>query len=611
VTLNDGVQLLTQAVILAIALATARDAVRRPTRAHLDVALLFGTMFVVIAFGRLGQVFGIDSDLVRFVALGAALAIPYLSVRLAHEYAGASRVPYLAAGAGYAVGLLLAAFASQSTQTAAFAYAAAYFVIVQAYAAYAFLRAGSSAGGVTRRRLLMVGLGSLLLGAAALASIGFGLWPAAGQLFLFLMRLLALATALAYFFGFAPPRWVRRAWQEPELRAFLGRAAAMTRLPDTGQIVREIERATAKALGAPRAALGLWDEAAGVLRFDVPATGGRLASGELVAGRAFAAQAPTYSADAARDFPNHAAEYAWRGVRAVAAAPITAGTARLGVLTVHADRASLFAEDDLALVQLLADQAAIILESRALIDEAARVRAETEANRLREDFLSAAAHDLRTPLTALVGYAQLLQRRAERSEVPREVLQRELARILGEVTRLRRLVLDLLDASRVEQGSLIGRREPVDLAALAVEQCERHTTDHHPCELEADAPVVLDADAGRVEQLLDNLIGNAVKYSPDGGPVKVRVWTEDGSARMSVGDRGIGVPAPDLPYLFDRFRRGGNVDDRRFAGLGLGLYICRGIAEGHGGRIWAESTLGEGTTIQVELPLRPATGLSH
>jgi signal transduction histidine kinase len=86
----------------------------------------------------------------------------------------------------------------------------------------------------------------------------------------------------------------------------------------------------------------------------------------------------------------------------------------------------------------------------------------------------------------------------------------------------------------------------------------------------------------------------------------VRGWREDGSARLSVSDHGIGVPAADLPRLFDRFRRAANVDDRRFAGLGLGLYICRGVAEGHGGRVWAESTPGAGTTVHVALPAAAA-----
>lgn len=110
-------------------------------------------------------------------------------------------------------------------------------------------------------------------------------------------------------------------------------------------------------------------------------------------------------------------------------------------------------------------------------------------------------------------------------------------------------------------------------------------------------------DPVRIEQLVDNLVENAVKYSPDGGDVQVRLYREDGLVHLTVTDAGIGIPADDLPHLFDRFRRGTNVDDRRFAGMGLGLFICRGIAEQHGGRLWATSPgPGGGSTLHVELP---------
>jgi signal transduction histidine kinase len=122
--------------------------------------------------------------------------------------------------------------------------------------------------------------------------------------------------------------------------------------------------------------------------------------------------------------------------------------------------------------------------------------------------------------------------------------------------------------------------------------------------LEADDVVVGSYDPVRVMQLLDNLLENAVKYSPEGGEVRVRVWRDGDNALMSVTDQGIGIPPADLPHLFDRFHRGANVDDRRFAGMGLGLYICRGIAEQHGGRLWATSAgPGQGSTFHVELPL--------
>ncbi|MBI3970510.1 MAG: HAMP domain-containing histidine kinase [Chloroflexi bacterium] len=311
------------------------------------------------------------------------------------------------------------------------------------------------------------------------------------------------------------------------------------------------------------------------------------------------------------------------------------------MLVVYAPRAPIFVEDDLALVQLLADQAAVVLESRALIDEAARVQALEESTRLKEDFLSAAAHDLKTPLTTILAQAQLLERHLKRRP-DSEARNADLAgvgRIVVEGQRLRDLMLELLDTSRVEQGRLLGRREPVDLVALAQSVCARYAPGR--CVVEAEGPVTGEFDRSRIGQLLENLVENALKYSPTGEPVRVRLWVApaasetpaspapggartDGSvrtaenvgagaaagsaaigelARIAVSDRGIGIPPADLPHVFDRFYRAANVDDRRFAGMGLGLYICRGIVERHGGRIWVESHPGEGSTFHVALPL--------
>jgi signal transduction histidine kinase len=606
VSAADLLNLVNQLLYVVVFLATLGQAVRRPRRATIDAALLFGATALIVASTWLVQALRVPVPAwLGVVDQVLLMALPYLLLRLVAGFADVPTWGTRAAEVGLAaavVGLLLL----QPLSLPLVAAYVAYFVVVEVGAVALVVRTAGRSAGVTRRRLHAVAGGSLCLGAVIVVAGLQGAAPDLAPLWSVLAPALGLASGVCYVLGFATPIWLRRAWQEPELRAFLARAADLTVLPDTGAIVREIAAGAGAALGTGRAAVGLWDEAEEVLRWD--ADGGRETTrpGELTVGRAFAEQRAVFVPSPAAAEPARAEAYRRFRVGAVMAAPITARDRRLGVLAVYAERAPVFAEDDLGLLRLLADQAAVILESRALVDRAAHVAAEAEANLLREDFLSAAAHDLKTPLTTIVGQAQLLQRRMARAgDAPAE-WRADVERVVVEGQRLRALVLDLLDATRVEHGSLLGWRAPTDLVALAREACGRHGGPRHPCAVAAEGEVVATVDAARIAQLLDNLLDNAVKYSPDGGAVTVRVWAADDAARLSVRDAGIGVPAEDLPHLFDRFRRGANVDDRRFAGLGLGLYICRGIAEGHGGRVWAESAPGGGTTVHAALPLRSA-----
>jgi signal transduction histidine kinase len=605
-TADRLLQFLTQLLFFACFLAVLPRAIRSPRRAHVDTALFFGVLALIVAEQWLIAVLAVDPPPIVGTAIGGLLmALPYLMVRLLDDFSEVPTWVVRGAEVGLAlaiVGLFLVPPPLPTWLVLAYV---AYFVALMVYTSVGFLRVGRRSSGVTRRRLQTVAAGSALLG-SVLVIAGFQvLAPGLSEIWTVLSRLTGLASGLAYYLGFVPPAVLRRAWQEPELRQFLGRAASLPRLPTTSAIVRELERGTASALGVPTAVLGLWDEDAGVLRFDMPDGRREVQPGDLPVGRAFAEQRGVFVTDVRRQYPEHAAWYESRHLRAVMAAPIVAGERRIGVLAAHAPNAPLFADDDLLLLQLLADQAAVVLESRALIDEASRVRAREEMTRLKDDFLSSAAHDLKTPLTTLVAQAQLLERRTRlRPDQPADL--EGIRRLVAEATRLRALVLELLDASRVEHGRLVGGREPLDLVGLARQACERHNGPRHTCRVVGDDRLVGDFDRTRVEQLIDNLVDNAVKYSPEGGEIVVRLWREGEEARLSVTDQGIGIPSEDLPRLFERFHRGTNVDDRRFAGMGLGLYICRGIVQEHGGRIWASSQVGEGSTFQVALPLHAA-----
>jgi len=600
----DLISLVTQLIYVLIFVSVALRTVRQPTGAHSDMTLFFGAVAFIILASRVAALIGTAAPpWLTTVEIAVLMALPYLLLRLVDDFTNVRSAIKRAAELGLAAGIVATYATAPTPPTPVILYVVLYFFVVSLYCALAFIRSARRSRGVTRRRMEAISLGSILLGTDILIT---GLTPLAGPddraVLQALGQLLGLGSGVAYYLGFAPPAILRRAWQEPELRAFLARAASLPRLPATLDIVRELERGAANSTGT-EARIGLWHDETSNLRFwEDDGTTVDVEPGKHFAGRAFELQRPIFSTNPVRDNPDGATNYRARNVGAVLAAPITAGERRLGVLTLTAVRPPIFAISDIELASLIADQAAVILESRALIDHAARVRAREEATRLKEDFLSAAAHDLKTPLTTVVAQAEFLERRATRDpSAPADLAG--IKRVVRESKRLAGLVGDLLDATRLEQGRLVGEREPVDIATLAQEICSHDTSDLTLCQVEASAPVVGVYDRRRIEQLLQNLLENAKKYSPEQTPITIKVWQEDGKARVAVTDSGIGIPAADLPRIFERFSRASNVDDRRFHGMGLGLFICRGIVEEHGGRIWVESEVGKGSTFHVELPI--------
>ncbi|WP_306449549.1 sensor histidine kinase [Corallococcus interemptor] len=231
-----------------------------------------------------------------------------------------------------------------------------------------------------------------------------------------------------------------------------------------------------------------------------------------------------------------------------------------------------------------------------------------EAIAIRDQFLSMASHELRTPLTPLKATLELLIRQAESGTANPERQRASLERLNRQVDRLTRLIGDMLDVSRLQSGRFALTVAPMDLAALAREVMERIQTTRPEREgllsLEVpDAPLVGRWDEQRLDQLLTNLVENALRYSPPGTPVVVRVFEEADAVRVEVEDRGIGIPAESLSQLFTPFFRARNAAEHYAGGLGLGLAICREIVERHGGRIGARSDgPGKGTCFTVWLP---------
>jgi two-component system, OmpR family, sensor histidine kinase VicK len=215
----------------------------------------------------------------------------------------------------------------------------------------------------------------------------------------------------------------------------------------------------------------------------------------------------------------------------------------------------------------------------------------------QRDFLAMISHDLRSPLAVIRASAQLLHRRGEYREATVET-------IMAYADRMARLIDDLSDVVRLDEGRIPLQREPLDLVALAREcaAAAEKQSEHHSVRVEApDAAICGDWDRVRLSQVVENLLGNALKHGAEEGEIVVQVEERGDEARLSVRDSGPGIDAQHVPHLFERFYQA----NARSSGLGLGLYISRILVEAHGGRIWAESRPGQGSNFTIALPRSP------
>ncbi|HUS16147.1 MAG TPA: PAS domain S-box protein [Chloroflexia bacterium] len=286
--------------------------------------------------------------------------------------------------------------------------------------------------------------------------------------------------------------------------------------------------------------------------------------------------------------------------RSLMIVPFVARGHTVGTLTVSLTRPDAsYGPADVALLEEFARRAAVALDNARLYQEA------QEAIQVRDRFLSIASHELRTPLTSILAAAQLVQRRTQREGALADRDRRGLQLIINQSQRLNRMIDGLLDLSRIQSGQLSIEPAPVDLAALVRRSCDEQqaTLTDHTVELESGpAPLMIQGDALRLEQVLQNLLQNAVKYSPAGSPVQVRVYTAGEEACVAVSDQGMGIPAAAQPHIFQRFYRAPNAVSGQISGLGIGLYVAQQIATLHGGTITVESHEGAGSTFTLRLP---------
>ncbi len=226
----------------------------------------------------------------------------------------------------------------------------------------------------------------------------------------------------------------------------------------------------------------------------------------------------------------------------------------------------------------------------------------TELDRLKDQFITVAAHELKTPVTIMKGYAQALLRGDE--GIPPE-RRKMLESVDHGANRIDGVVNDLLDISRLHQGQLELTKGKIDLAQLVGQVVERMapTAAKHQLRVASAEPLVVEGDRDRLEQVVATLIDNAIRYSPSGGRIEIKVERGDHEAVLSVRDHGVGIPADRQARIFQRFYRAHTGTPYDYGGMGVGLYISREIVFRHGGRMWFESEEGKGSTFQFTLPL--------
>nr|WP_276519282.1 GAF domain-containing sensor histidine kinase [Corallococcus exiguus] len=288
------------------------------------------------------------------------------------------------------------------------------------------------------------------------------------------------------------------------------------------------------------------------------------------------------------------------GVRSSLMVPLPIGMETRGVLAVTSAQNDFFTPHDLRFLQAVARWVGMVAHRVELVQELTKLAVKQARRKAAEELITVLAHDMANHLLPLQARIQLIQRRAQRNNAPEDL--RDAAGAAASLRSLTRLINDLLDVGRLDQGLFGLRPQPVDLTALMRELANTASTPERLVRFEGPEELVTVADPDRVRQVLENLVANALKHSPPGQPVDIGLEAQSRPegpwVRVTVRDQGTGIPSEQLPTLFERFTRGPGSK-----GLGIGLYLARRIAEVHGGTLEVVSTSSTGTCFGLSLPV--------
>lgn len=613
-----------EGLFLVLFLATLREFVRRRDPVSRDLALVFSPLALIFLAEAWTAVAGTLPVVAALVLVGLLLLQPYFLLHLVSLVRVVPRQALwlalvLAAVSVPALVLTQSLTGSSSSGSSTSPpspvslVVVAAFVALEAAAAVYLLLEGIRRQGPVAIRMWLAALSTGVFGAALLASTLGSAVQTAPDTTRVATSLLALAAGIGYFLAFLMPGPVRRVLQARTTVAYTRQLIASSSDP-VGMIWR----------GFTQLAVGMQGGSAVMITGTRPAAATIVAScgldtemgavviawddlESLVAASRAGWDVPTAQAGPIR---RHLAGLT--GAQFASVVPIdlphSDETAVLVLLSTHR---TLFHASDFELLRALGAQTAIVAERRSVMAEqealAARLESTVEALRsasaAKSDFVASMSHEFRTPLSAILGFSELMggePRDGDRVSVPVEWVDH----IHRGGQHLLALVNDVLDLARVEAGRLDLRPEPIEVASAVTEAVNglRPLADRKSIRIETDVTLLtVVADRGRFRQILYNLVSNAIKYTPDGGLIRVAATVRDGELRVSVADNGVGIDAKDHQSVFEEFRQVGDPADRQ-PGTGLGLAVTKRLAEAHSGRMELVSAVGQGSTFTLVLP---------
>jgi signal transduction histidine kinase/sensor domain CHASE-containing protein len=336
-----------------------------------------------------------------------------------------------------------------------------------------------------------------------------------------------------------------------------------------------------------------------------------------LAHRVAGAKTPISAGNLETDAPEKSSEFGRKhGLVSYLGLPMMAKGRVLAVLSFVTKEAHEFSEDEIEFLMTLASETAIAIDNSKLYDQTKRQAEKLEeAGKIQADFTAMIAHDLRSPLSNIMGIAEMMENQL--FGTVNEEQKNWLNRMRNNATGLVQLVSDFLDISKLEAGRIELSRKPTDIEDLVLNT----VADHQPmatskridlnCQSDASLRPIY-ADARRLDQVLNNLVSNALKFTGEGGTIQIRVRSDNDSGVMvQVQDSGVGIPREEIPNLFQKYRQASSATVSAQKGTGLGLVICKMIVEAHGGKIWVDSEEGKGAIFTVTLPFNHERGMGQ